>query len=372
MRTIIYLLQKEFLQIFRNRIMLPIIFLVPVIQLIVLANAATLEMKDIDVIVVDQDLSTSSRKLINKFEGSPFFVIKDYEFTVDKATEQLIKNDDELILVIPKGFETNLVREGSTELQLIINSINSTVAGLTNFYSKSVIMDFNKNIITDFFGVSKGMAIQTFNISYSFWFNPELNYKTYMVPGILVILVTVIGMFLTALNLVREKEMGTIEQINVTPIKKYQFIIGKLIPFWIIALFDLALGLLIGKLLFDIPIVGSLFVLFGFASIYLLLALGIGLLISTISNSQQQVMFVSFFFLLTFVLMSGIFTPAESMSNWAQLINTINPLAYFMRVMRMILLKGSEFIHIIKELIYLLIYGITILSLAIWSYRKVA
>jgi drug efflux transport system permease protein len=352
--------------------MLPIIFIMPVIQLIVLANAATLEMKDIDVIVVDQDLSTSSRKLVNKFEGSPFFNINDYNEDIESATEQLIKNDDELILVIPEGFENNLIREGSTDLQLIINSINSTVAGLTNFYSKSVIMDFNKNILTEFFGVSRNNKMQTFNINYSYWYNPELNYKTYMVPGILVILVTVIGMFLTALNLVREKEMGTIEQINVTPIRKYQFIIGKLIPFWLIALFDLAFGLLIGKLLFNIPIVGSLWVLFAFASIFLLVALGLGLLISTISNSQQQVMFIAFFFLLTFILMSGIFTPTESMPDWAQLINKINPLAYFMRIIRMILLKGSGFAHILKEFYILLVYGISVLSFAIWNYRKVA
>lgn len=372
MRTIIYILQKEFLQIFRNKTMLPIIFIVPVVQLIVLANAATLEMKNIDVIVVDQDLSSSSRKLINKFEGSPFFKINDYSMDTEIAKEQLIKNDDELILVIPNGFENNLIREGTTDLQLIINSINSTVAGLTNFYSKSVIMDFNKNILIDFYGISDKMQMKQFNISYSYWFNPELNYKTYMVPGILVILVTIIGMFLTALNLVREKEMGTIEQINVTPIKKYQFIIGKLIPFWIIALFDLAFGLLIGKLLFDIPIVGSLLVLFGFATVYLSVALGLGLFLSTISNSQQQVMFVAFFFTLTFVLMSGIFTPADSMPDWAQIINKINPLYYFMHVIRMILLKGSSFVHILKEFYILLFYGAGILSLAIWNYRKVA
>jgi len=352
--------------------MLPIIFIIPIVQLIVLVNAATLEMKNIDVIVVDQDLSSTSRQLINKFKGSPFFVINDYTYDIENARNKLIMNDDELIIVIPKGFERNLIREGNTDLQLIINSINSTVAGLTNFYSKSVIMDFNKNILTDFYGVSKNNSMKSFNMNYSYWFNPELNYKTYMVPGILVILVTIIGMFLTALNLVREKEMGTIEQINVTPIKKYEFIIGKLIPFMIIALFELAFGLFIGKLLFNIPIVGSLWVLFAFSAVYLLVALGIGLFMSTISNSQQQVMFIAFFFLLSFVLMSGIFTSTESMPEWAQIINKINPLAYYMRVMRMVLLKGSGFINILKEFYILFLYGIGILGLAVWSYRKVA
>jgi ABC-2 type transport system permease protein len=193
-----------------------------------------------------------------------------------------------------------------------------------------------------------------------------------MVPGILVILVTIISLFLTAMNIVREKEMGTIEQINVTPIRKYQFIIGKLLPFLIIALFELAFGLFLGRILFDVPIVGSLPLLFGFAVIYLLVILGFGLFLSVISDSQQQVMFVVFFFMLVFILMSGIFTPTESMPEWANQVNIINPIAYFMRVIRMILLKGSGFIDILPEFFSLTIYAIISLSLAVWRYRKVA
>jgi ABC-2 type transport system permease protein len=172
------------------------------------------------------------------------------------------------------------------------------------------------------------------------------------------------------MNLVREKEIGTIEQINVTPIHKYQFIIGKLIPFWIIALFELAFGLSLGKLLFDIPIVGNIFLVFGFASIYLLAVLGIGLFISTITDNQLQSMFLSFFFMLVFILMSGLFTSVESMPDWAQMVDRVNPIYYFIRVMRMILLKGSTFKDIIQEFVSITIYAATILSLAIWRYRK--
>ena len=193
-----------------------------------------------------------------------------------------------------------------------------------------------------------------------------------MLPGILVILVTLIGAFLTALNIVREKEMGTIEQINVTPIKKYQLIIGKLVPFWCIALFDLAFGLVVGKILFHVPIIGSVFLIFGFASVYLLVALGLGLFISSLAQTQQQVMFIIYFFLLTFILMSGIFTPLESMPDLAKKINIINPFAYFMRAMRMIMLKGSTFFDVLKDLASLAIYAVVILSLALWRYRKVA
>jgi ABC-2 type transport system permease protein len=191
-----------------------------------------------------------------------------------------------------------------------------------------------------------------------------------MVPGILVILVTVISLILSGMNIVREKEVGTIEQINVTPIRKSQFLIGKLLPFMIIALFELAFGLTIGKLVFNIPIVGSLGLVFLSATVYVFVILGMGLLVSTISNTQQQAMFVSFFFMIIFILMSGLFTAAENMPAWAQDINIINPVAYFIRIMRMVLLKGSGFTDILGELAALMVIGISVLSMAVWRYRK--
>jgi ABC-2 type transport system permease protein len=193
-----------------------------------------------------------------------------------------------------------------------------------------------------------------------------------MVPAILVILVTIMGMLLASLNIVREKEMGTIEQINVTPIKKIHFVIGKLVPFWIIALFMLSFGLTIGKLIFDVPMVGNLGLLFVVACIYLLIVQGWGLLISNSANTQQQAMFVSFFFMIVFIMMSGIFTPTESMPQWAHVMNYINPIAYFMKLIRMILLKGSTLTDIYKDLLIMLGYGIGMISLAVVRYRKVS
>jgi len=370
MRTILYLIQKEFIQIFRDKTMLPVIFIVPIVQLIVLVYAATFEMKHIEMVVVDNDLSTVSRKLISKIDGSPFFYVNNATFNIDEAENQITSDKADIILYIPAGFEKSLFKENYSTLQLQINAINATAAGLTNAYASNVIADFNKNIIAENINYIKVVPQKSLNINYSFWYNPELNYKIYMLPGILVILITLIGMFLTALNIVREKEMGTIEQINVTPIVKYQFIFGKLFPFWVIAMFELAFGLTIGKILFNIPMEGSLLLLFGFATVYLTVALGLGLFFSTLANSQQQVMFISFFFMLTFILMSGIFTPTESMPEWAHYFNIINPFAYFMRVIRMVLLKGSGFWDISKEIISLLIYGTIILSLAVWRYRK--
>ena len=229
----------------------------------------------------------------------------------------------------------------------------------------------NRDIIAKWYHIPKNtFTQQSIATKPSFWYNPELNYKVFMVPAVLAILVTVIGMFLSGLNIVQEKALGTIEQINVTPIRKYQFIFGKLIPFLIIGLVELAFGLTVGKLLFNIPINGSLFVLFTTATIYLVTILGIGLLISTLARTLQQSIFISFFFIMVFMMMSGLFTSVETMPNWARSINIINPVAYFMKLVRTILLKGSGFRDIYNELAALIIYGFAILSLATWRYRK--
>ena len=215
--------------------MLPVIFIVPIVQLVVLVYAATLEMKKIDMVVVDQDLSSTSRKLISKFDGSPFFQVNGSTFSIREAENEITTDRADIVIVIPPDFEKELFKENKSTLQLQINAINATVAGLTNAYASMVIADFNRNIITENINYIQPSINKSISINTSYWYNPELNYKIYMLPGILVILVTIIGMFLAALNIVREKEMGTIEQINVTPIVKYQFIFGKLFPFWVIA-----------------------------------------------------------------------------------------------------------------------------------------
>lgn len=368
MRTIRFIIQKEFVQIFRNRTMIPIIFLMPVFQMVLLAYAATLEMKNIDFVVVDHDLSSSSRALTARFQGSPFYTFQGYTPSLPQALEAVEADKADLVLVIPPDFDHDLYKEGRGSLQLLISAINGVAAGMTEGYSRSIVLDYNRSLLPA--GASAEVEMQRISVLTRYWYNPALNYKTYMVPGILVVLVTVIGMFLTSLNLVREKEMGTIEQINVTPVKKYHFIAGKLIPFWLIALFDLAFGLTIGKLLFDIPIEGSLLLLFGAASVYLLVVLGLGLLFSTFAETQQQVMFINFFFMLVFIMMSGIFTSVESMPGWARELNRINPFFYFMRIIRMILLKGSTLSDIWPEVRSLAIYALFVLTMAVLRYRK--
>lgn len=368
MKTILYIVRKEFLQIARDKFLRAAIIMIPVMQMLVLVYAATFEMKNIKVHFVDQDNSSASAGLINKFSASTFFVPVAFSADVESGKDNLNKDRVDVVCVIPSNFSKNLTSNSSPKIQLLLNSINGSMAELTLAYSSAVIQSFSSDIILEK-GLT-GKKFQSINVQTRHWYNPELNYRIYMAPGILVILVTIIGWMLTGMNLVKEKEQGTIEQLNVTPIKKYQFIAGKLLPFLIIGLFDLIFGLGIARILFKVPVEGSLITLFSFAIIYLIAILGIGLFISTISNTQQQVLFVSFFFVMIFVLMSGLFTSTENMPEWGQKLNIINPMAYFIRVIRMVLLKGSGFADISRELISISIYAVCTNSLAIWRYRK--
>lgn len=348
------------------------ILMIPLMQMLILVFAATYDIKNINIFLVDNDLSATSRKLVSKIDASPFFTISNADFNPEEGEKELLLNKSNMVLVIPSKFERDLIRNDKASLQLLVNAIDGSAAQLGYSYAASVIRDFNKNIIADWKGLPEFNAPYQINAIPRYWYNTELEYKWYMAPGILAILVTLIGLFLSGMSLVKEKELGTIEQLNVTPIKKIEFIAGKLIPFIIIALFDLAFGLLIAKVVFSLPIVGSLWLVFGFGVLYLLSILGLGLFISTVADTQQQVMFVTYFFMMIFILMGGIFTPVDSMPHWAQLVNEANPVYHFMRIMRMVVLKGSGFSDLIHEFVALSIIGITLLSMAILRYRKTA
>jgi ABC-2 type transport system permease protein len=371
MKTIGYIIQKEFKQIFRNKGMLPIIFIMPFIQLIILSNAATFEIKNIKFSFIDHNRTSLSRELVAKFKASKYFnIVK--EFPSDKiAKAAMQKGNVDVILEIPEHFERDLVKNNTVSISATINAIDGAAAGVENVYLNQIVQQFNKHARVNLLPFAKTQnQYQQITSIPSFWYNKTLNYKTFMVPGILVLLVTMITLFLSGMNIVREKEIGTLEQINVTPIKKHQFIIGKLFPFWALGLLLLTIGLLIAKILFNVPIVGSVFLLYAYTSIYILVILGIGLFISNFTETQQQAMFIAWFFMVIFILMSGLFTPIESMPVWAQRITDFNPIKYFVEVMRMVMLKGASFTDIIPQFTKTLIYAFIMNGLAVWGYRK--
>lgn len=372
MRTIFYLIRKEFLQIFRNKFISKAIIGVPIVQMLILVPAITFEIKNVRLCIIDRDISAYSRTLINQLEGSTFFKVKYSTFSEEEANKLLNSNKCDVILQIPSEFGKNIGTGNTGKLLASINAINSTTAQLSWAYLNGILRDFNMNIMLENAGDMALSSIPQINVTNRYWYNEMLNYKYYMLPGILGILVTAIAFLLAGLNLVREKEVGTIEQINVTPVRKYQFIVGKMVPFLIIGLVDLALGLIIGKLTFNIPFEGSLGLLFLGSAIFMIAVLGLALFISTFSSSQQQFMFVAFFFMIIFILMSGIFTPLESMPGWAQKFDIVNPMAYLMRINRMVMLKGSSFPDISRDIYSLTIIAIAFTAFAVRWYRKTA
>jgi ABC-2 type transport system permease protein len=374
MRRIRFLIVKEFKQIFRSRAMLPIIFVMPILQLLILANAATFEIKNLNLIIVDKDHSQFSRDISSKFRGSPYFKISDKTFTTSEAEDQIKLRNADIYLEIPVNFEKQLVRESSVKMQIVVNAIDGSKGSLAGFYASNIIQDYSKDLSLKY-GIRANLISPTtdfkqIEITYSNWFNPNLDYKTFMVPGLLVLLVSLISVFLSSMNIVREKEIGTIESINVTPIRKYQFILGKLIPIWILGMFELIFGLVIALLIYKIPLLGSPWVLISFAALYLIASLGMGLFISTITDTQQQAMFFTWFFMILFIMLGGLFTSIENMPKWAQTLTYFNPIRYFIEVVRMVMLKGSGFYEVRFHFGVMAFMAIVINTLAVMRYRK--
>ena len=367
MRVLRTLVKKEFLQIRRDGLMMRQLFLMPIIQLIVLSSAATFEVKRASMYVVDRDRTTTSTGLVDRLRASGRFDLVDASPSMDEADEAMLRRRAGVIVSIPADFEKDLVRHHAAAVQLILNAEDGAAAGVTHSYAAQIIAAYTREVGMEIGPSASPPAIEVRSRG---WYNPDLNYRDYMVPGILVQLVTVVGTLLTAMNIVREKEIGTLDQLSVTPLNRGTFIAAKLIPLWIIALVELSLGLIVGRFLFDVPFVGSLGLVFLVAAVYLIAALGTGLLISTLVDTQQQAMFVTFFMVMIYLLMSGLFTPVRSMPDWAQWIAAANPVKHIIGVMRAVMLKGATLADVLAPMAYLAVFGAAMLTLAVKQYGR--
>jgi ABC-2 type transport system permease protein len=344
LRPALFLARAEVLHVVRDHATMAQIIMVPIVQLLVLANAATFEIRNTPTYVVDLDHTSTSRGLINRFAASGHFRVAGQTPASELANEALLAGRVTMVLTIPNEFEADLVRTGSAPVQLMVNAEKGSAAGIVQFYASSILADYAAEIGRDL--RPSNTTVRTISeagpvrgtprieVRKQSWFNPTLDYRHYMVPGILVALVTIVGTLITAQNIAREKELGTLEQLNVTPITRAQFITAKLLPFLVLALLDLCLGLTVGWLVFGIPLRGSLLLLFGVAALYLMVALSIGLWISTLVDTQQQAMFVTFFIMMIYLLMSGLFTPIDSMPRWVQAFTQLNPVRHFVTISR--------------------------------------
>ena len=371
-RRTLVLARAEVLHVVRDRATLVQIIMLPLVQLLVLSNATTFAIRQTPIWVVDQDHSSVSRGLVSRLGASGYFRVEGESAAPEPANDAMLRGRATMVLTIPSDFARELVRSGTDVVHLDVNAEKGSAAGVVQSYAAQIIASYARELDAELHpradAPRRGSGrIETVKRA---WFNPTLDYKHFMVPGILVALVTMIGTLVTAQNIAREKEMGTIEQLNVTPITKAQFITAKLLPFWVLALFDLALGLLVGKLVFGVPVRGSLLLLFASAGVYLVVALAIGLWVSTMVETQQQAMFVTFFLLMIYLLMGGLFTPVDSMPRWVQLLSELNPIRHFAAIIRGILMKGAGPAEIVRPLGILSLYAAAMLALAIRRYRK--
>lgn len=370
MRTIRFLLAKEFRQIFRNKSILAMIVVMPVVQLIVLPLAADYEVKNINLAIVDHDHSPYAQKLVQAIVGSGYFRLVGYEQGYARALTLIEADKADVVLEIPRGFERQLVRENQAGLLVAVHAINGAKANLGGSYLTGIIRKVNEQIRVEMQVPSRYPDMMRLTVQPVNWFNRYLSYQMYMVPGILAILVTMIGGFLAALNIVKEKEVGTIEQINVTPIRKHHFILGKLIPFWVLGNVVFTLGLLVSYVVYGIVPQGNLLVMYAYTGVYLLAVLGFGLWISTFCDTQQQAMFIMYFFMMVFILMGGLFTSTDSMPAWARVVSASTPISYFIQVMRLVVLKGSGFADVARHFLMTGLFAVILNTIAVLNYRK--
>ncbi len=360
-----FLLEKEFKQFVRHPFLRWLVPMFPIVIMAVMPWAATLDIRNIDTVVVDADFSPASRRFSESVNASSYFRLHNITSDYDTALTSLEYGDVDLIIQIPAGFGNDLVTTGSSSLQIALNTVNSTRGVLGQAYLQSLVADFGGEYRQD--GPASGAQVE---VIVSNKYNPLLDYKLTMVPGLMVIILVLLCGFLPAANITQEKEWGTIEQINVTPVSKVSFILAKMIPYWIIGLVALTFAFLLAWLIFGLTPAGSLGTIYLFAGLFILTMAGMGLLVSNISSNMQQATFVILFFVMIFIMMCGLLTPVSSMPDWAQAIAAVNPMKYMVDVMKFVYLKGSTVADLWRELVALSVMAVILNVWAILSYRK--
>lgn len=367
-----FLIEKEFKQIFRNSFLPRIILAMSFMMMLVMPWAANQEVRNLQLSVVDSDRSTYSERLIQKVVSSDYFKLADVSATNSYAMKSIESRKSDIIIEIQNEFEKDMNNNEAGRVMISANSINGNKGVLGSSYLTSILADYSSELRTEYGGQNLAVLseVPSFDVMTQYKFNPHLDYKVFMVPALMVMLLTMLCGYLPALNIVGEKEAGTIEQMNVTPVKKHIFILAKLIPYWIIGFVVLTFCMLLAEFVYGIYPVGNLITIFLFTTIFILVVSGFGLVVSNYSDTMQQAMFVMFFFMMILLLMSGLFTPISSMPHWAQTITIINPLRYFIQVMRLIYLKGSTFVEMIPQFFALCGFAVILNVWAILSYKK--
>ena len=362
-----YLLEKEFKLIFRNRVIVLVIIVFPIMALIMMPNASDMEIKDTHIVVIDNDHSSYSAQLCNRLAFNHYFHLEKVTVTYQEALAEIEKDKADVILTIPKNFEKNY-RNGQPLLLVVsANAVNGMKGSMGAAYVMSGISDFMKDKKTE---LAPNQSTASIRVVENYLFNKTLNYKLFMVPALMVMLLTIMCGFLPAMNIVAEKENGTIEQMNVSPVNRFIFTLSKLIPYWIIGTLVISIGFLLAFFLYGIKPQGNIGLCYFYSFLFTLAVSGLGLILSNYANSYQQAMFMMFFFMIILVLMSGLFTPVRSMPDWTQWVATVSPLRYYVEVMRAVYLRGSGMANLLPQLYIISGFAVVFNSLAVWSYHK--
>lgn len=365
-----YLIEKEFKQMMRN-ILLPVLFIIlPIGMINMMPRAANQEVKGLKYCVIDHDHSTFSGRMIQKISASQYFSLTANASTYEEALQEMEAGNADFIIEIEPDFERLLIKEGVAKVMISANAVNGVKGGLGQSYLTQIIADFAAQLREEQGLDGHSIQLPQIEASPRYLFNTRLDYKVFMVPGLMAMLLILLVGFLPALNIVGEKEKGTIEQINVTPIGRFEFIFSKLIPYWVVGLFIMAYSMLLAKGIYGLVPAGNIGLLLLFASLFILVVSCFGLLVSNYSETTQQAALVMLFFLIIFILTSGLITPISSMPRWAQTITYLNPLRYFIEVLRAIYLKGSGFTDLTSQFVSLCIYAGGVWIWAIRSYKK--
>jgi len=366
------MLVKEFIQVLRDPRLRFVVFLMPVVQLVVFGYAVSTDVRDVATAVYDLDNSVTSRELVARFVGSGYFHVAEHVVTEDRARELLDRSEVRVVLRMNKGFGDDLLRGRTATLQLLLDGTDSNTAGIALDYAAKITQQFSRDVLLERFRRLRGAAREPgwVELESRAWFNENLESRNFFVPGIIAMLVMLATLLLTSMSVVREKEIGTMEQIMVTPITPGEFILGKTVPFATIAFIDVILITVVGVFWFGVPIRGSLLLLFGATAVYLMTTLGVGLWISTISRTQQQAMMSTFFFYFPAILLSGFIFPVANMPRVVQWLTWLNPLRHFLVIVRGIFLKGVGPDILWPQLLILAVMGVCMLSLAAARFRK--
>lgn len=367
MRQILYLMKKEFLQVFRTREMLAILFVVPIIQLAVLGFAITNEVKHIMLVVNDSDNSVLSREIVKAFSQTDRFDVVGFSSSTEQVESTIHGWGAQIGLIIPRNFYRDVYRGKQPKMQLIVDGLDGNTAGVAIGYAQRILYNIARK---NMFRSPLRQSFRMVEIEDRMWYNLDLSSAQYMVPGIVVILLTIISLILSALSLVKEREVGTLEQLLVTPLKKQYLLIGKLIPFLILGFIELGIVMTAAQWIFDIKMQGSYPLLALLSMLYLFTTLGLGIFVSTITDSQQQALFVAWFIMLIMIMLSGLFIPISNMPDILQKITYLNPMRYFMDIIRDIFQKGSSIGFLYKDVIPMTVFGLLIFIFSVLNFQK--